>query len=173
MSCNFLKYSPLIALQASWRTLKAFYTVQHFTYLLFMYLLSRFLSIVGGSVEQIGSSGLQKCVESKVKTSSIEELARSVDTTPETLSLIVDGLTQPPGFDIRQSKTLATHSCTSNSALLTVILKYHDRLQTQGAKNTANTDKNHKGKEIQHILTCKLKMCAFFFKTLHNWFILN
>ncbi|KAM4591014.1 S1 RNA-binding domain-containing protein 1 [Odontesthes bonariensis] len=63
----------------------------------------RFLSIVGGSVEQIGSPGLQQCVENKVKTSSIEELARSVDTTPETLSLIIDGLTQPPGFDIRQN----------------------------------------------------------------------
>uniref|UniRef100_A0A7N6AJZ1 S1 motif domain-containing protein n=1 Tax=Anabas testudineus TaxID=64144 RepID=A0A7N6AJZ1_ANATE len=40
---------------------------------------------------------------SKVKTSSVEELARTMDTTLETLKLIIDGLTQPPGFDIRQN----------------------------------------------------------------------
>lgn len=74
-----------------------------------MSLLSRFLSLVGGSVDQIGSTTLKHCVENKVKTSSVEELARTLDTTPETLKLIIDGLTQPPGFDIRQSKTPATH----------------------------------------------------------------
>ncbi|XP_071336250.1 S1 RNA-binding domain-containing protein 1 [Trachinotus anak] len=63
----------------------------------------RFLSLVGGSANQIGNVGLQQCVESKVKTSSVEELARTMDTTPETLKLIIDGLTQPPGFDIRQN----------------------------------------------------------------------
>ncbi|XP_070697267.1 S1 RNA-binding domain-containing protein 1 [Pempheris klunzingeri] len=63
----------------------------------------RFLSIVGGSADQIGSAGLQQCVESKVRASSIEELARTVDTTVETLKLIIDGITQPPGFDIRQN----------------------------------------------------------------------
>ncbi|XP_030603321.1 S1 RNA-binding domain-containing protein 1 [Archocentrus centrarchus] len=63
----------------------------------------RFLSLVGGSVDQIGSASLKHCVESKVKTSGVEELARTVDTTPETLKLIIDGLTQPPGFDIRQN----------------------------------------------------------------------
>lgn len=65
---------------------------------------SRFLSLLGGSVDQIGSAGLKHCVESKVNMSCIEELAKKVDTTPETLKLIIDGLTQPPGFDIRQSK---------------------------------------------------------------------
>ncbi|KAM7408426.1 hypothetical protein PAMA_002243 [Pampus argenteus] len=63
----------------------------------------RFLSLVGGSADQIGSAGLRQCVESKVKTSSVEELARTIDTTPETLKLIIDGLTQPPGFDMRQN----------------------------------------------------------------------
>ncbi|XP_049927595.1 S1 RNA-binding domain-containing protein 1 [Epinephelus moara] len=63
----------------------------------------RFLSLVGGSADQIGSAGLRQCVESKVRTSSVEELARTLDTTPETLQLIIDGLTQPPGFDIRQN----------------------------------------------------------------------
>uniref|UniRef100_A0A8C7YBX5 S1 RNA binding domain 1 n=1 Tax=Oryzias sinensis TaxID=183150 RepID=A0A8C7YBX5_9TELE len=63
----------------------------------------RFLSLVDGSVDQIGSAVLKHCVESKIKTNSVEELARVVDSTPETLKIIIDGLTQPPGFDIRQN----------------------------------------------------------------------
>uniref|UniRef100_A0A667XSJ1 S1 RNA binding domain 1 n=1 Tax=Myripristis murdjan TaxID=586833 RepID=A0A667XSJ1_9TELE len=63
----------------------------------------RFLTMIGGSVDQIGSESLRQCVESKVRASSVEELARSLDTSPETLKLIIDGLTQPPGFDIRQN----------------------------------------------------------------------
>uniref|UniRef100_A0A3Q3Q187 S1 motif domain-containing protein n=1 Tax=Monopterus albus TaxID=43700 RepID=A0A3Q3Q187_MONAL len=63
----------------------------------------RFLSVVGGSADQIGSGDLQQCVENKIRTRSVEDLARTVDTTPETLKLIVDGLTQPPGFDMRQN----------------------------------------------------------------------
>ncbi|KAM3863081.1 S1 RNA-binding domain-containing protein 1 [Diretmus argenteus] len=62
----------------------------------------RFLSLVGGSVDQIGSAGLQQRVESKVQSSSVEALAQTMDTSPETLKLIIDGLRQPPGFDIRQ-----------------------------------------------------------------------
>ncbi|KAM6998113.1 S1 RNA-binding domain-containing protein 1 [Tautogolabrus adspersus] len=63
----------------------------------------RFLLLVGGAADQIGSAGLRQCVESKVRTSSVEELSRTVETTTETLKLIIDGLTQPPGFDIRQN----------------------------------------------------------------------
>ncbi|KAM4607034.1 S1 RNA-binding domain-containing protein 1 [Polymixia lowei] len=62
----------------------------------------RFLSLVGGSVDQIGSSWLRQSVQSRVQTSGVEELARTLDTSTETLKLIIDGLTQPPGFDIRQ-----------------------------------------------------------------------
>lgn len=68
-------------------------------------LLSRFLSIVSGRAEQIGSAELRHCVESKVRGSSVEELAWTLETATETLKLIIDGLTQPPGFDIRQSKS--------------------------------------------------------------------
>lgn len=80
----------------------------------YLFLLSRFLSIVGGSADQIGNADLRLCVESKVKSSSVEELLKTVDTTPETLKLIIDGLTQPPGFDIRQSKK----PCCSHSKLM-------------------------------------------------------
>uniref|UniRef100_G3P9L8 S1 RNA-binding domain-containing protein 1 n=1 Tax=Gasterosteus aculeatus aculeatus TaxID=481459 RepID=G3P9L8_GASAC len=62
-----------------------------------------FLSLVGGSADQIGSAGLRQCVESKVRTSGVGELAKTLGSTPETLKLIIDGLTQPPGFDIRQN----------------------------------------------------------------------
>ncbi|XP_061546071.1 S1 RNA-binding domain-containing protein 1 [Phycodurus eques] len=62
----------------------------------------RFLFLIGGSASQIGSEHLKQSVDRKVGSSSIDELSRTVGTTPETLKLIIDGLTQPPGFDIRQ-----------------------------------------------------------------------
>ncbi|XP_061915060.1 S1 RNA-binding domain-containing protein 1 [Entelurus aequoreus] len=62
----------------------------------------RFLCLIGGSANHIGSAELQQCVNSKVGSSSVEELSKTLGTTPETLQLIIDGFTQPPGFDIRQ-----------------------------------------------------------------------
>uniref|UniRef100_A0A8C5CPW0 S1 RNA binding domain 1 n=1 Tax=Gadus morhua TaxID=8049 RepID=A0A8C5CPW0_GADMO len=62
----------------------------------------KLVSLVGGSMGQIGSEGLRRCVETQVQASCLEHLARTLDTIPETLQLIVEGLTQPPGFDIRQ-----------------------------------------------------------------------
>lgn len=59
---------------------------------------------VAGSLDQMGSSALRQSIESSVRSSGLDVLAKSLNTTPETLQLIVDGLTQPPGFDIRQSK---------------------------------------------------------------------
>ncbi|KAF6721464.1 S1 RNA-binding domain-containing protein 1, partial [Oryzias melastigma] len=69
-----------------------------------------FFLLFDGTVDQIGSAVLKHRVESKVKTNSVEELARTLDTTPETLKLIMDGLTQPPGFDIRQRWTTPLYS---------------------------------------------------------------
>ncbi|CAL8348460.1 unnamed protein product [Boreogadus saida] len=72
----------------------------------------KLVSLVGGSMGQIGSEGLRRCVETlvqglhtpgdQVQASCLEHLARTLDTIPETMQLIVEGLTQPPGFDIRQ-----------------------------------------------------------------------
>uniref|UniRef100_A0A673JMM0 S1 RNA-binding domain-containing protein 1-like n=1 Tax=Sinocyclocheilus rhinocerous TaxID=307959 RepID=A0A673JMM0_9TELE len=62
----------------------------------------RFLSQIGGSLDQMGSAVLRQSIESSVKNRGLDVLDKSLDTTPETLQLIVDGLTQPPGFDIRQ-----------------------------------------------------------------------
>uniref|UniRef100_A0A8C8FHA6 S1 motif domain-containing protein n=1 Tax=Oncorhynchus tshawytscha TaxID=74940 RepID=A0A8C8FHA6_ONCTS len=61
-----------------------------------------FLSLVGGSVDQMGRPELRQCVEASVKCQGLEALAETLNTTPDTLQLIIDGLTQPPGFDIRQ-----------------------------------------------------------------------
>ncbi|XP_072293046.1 S1 RNA-binding domain-containing protein 1 [Eucyclogobius newberryi] len=63
----------------------------------------RFVSLVGASVDQIGTVKLSQCVDNTVKNSSVEELSKTLDTSSETLKLIIDGLTQPPGFDIRQN----------------------------------------------------------------------
>ncbi|XP_036429723.1 S1 RNA-binding domain-containing protein 1 [Colossoma macropomum] len=62
----------------------------------------RFLSQIGGSLDQLGGTELRQQVESSVGSNGLEALAQSLNTSPETLQLIVDGLTQPPGFDIRQ-----------------------------------------------------------------------
>ncbi|XP_077351883.1 S1 RNA-binding domain-containing protein 1 isoform X2 [Festucalex cinctus] len=62
----------------------------------------RFLSLIGGNASEIGSARLKQSVEQKVASCGVDELSRTVGTTPETLRLIMDGLTQPPGFDIRQ-----------------------------------------------------------------------
>lgn len=55
----------------------------------------------------MGSAVLRQSIESSVKSRGLDVFAKSLDTTPETLQLIVDGLTQPPGFDIRQGKCLS------------------------------------------------------------------
>ena len=47
-----------------------------------------------------------------MRAEGLERLASSLGSSPDTLQLIVDGLTQPPGFDIRQSKTGHTHTLT-------------------------------------------------------------
>ncbi|KAA0717848.1 S1 RNA-binding domain-containing protein 1 [Triplophysa tibetana] len=63
---------------------------------------NRFLSQIGSSLDMMGSDSLGHSVKNSVKSSGLDVLAKSLNTTPETLQLIVDGLTQPPGFDIRQ-----------------------------------------------------------------------
>uniref|UniRef100_A0AAY4D7N0 S1 motif domain-containing protein n=1 Tax=Denticeps clupeoides TaxID=299321 RepID=A0AAY4D7N0_9TELE len=62
----------------------------------------RFLSLFGGHVDQLGQCQLKDRVEAHVKSHGLEALAQTLDATCETLQLIIDGLTQPPGFDIRQ-----------------------------------------------------------------------
>ncbi|XP_036402629.1 S1 RNA-binding domain-containing protein 1 [Megalops cyprinoides] len=63
----------------------------------------KFLALVEGRVEETGRPELKQRVEASLQRSGLEALAGTLGTTPETLQLIVDGLTQPSGFDIRQN----------------------------------------------------------------------
>uniref|UniRef100_A0A8C9QYI7 S1 RNA binding domain 1 n=1 Tax=Scleropages formosus TaxID=113540 RepID=A0A8C9QYI7_SCLFO len=65
----------------------------------------RFLALIEGRMEEIGQQEMKERVEAALRRDSLEKLAKTLDTSLETLQLIVDGLTQPPSFDIRQSKS--------------------------------------------------------------------
>ncbi|KPP71056.1 hypothetical protein Z043_110064 [Scleropages formosus] len=56
-----------------------------------------------GRMEEIGQQEMKERVEAALRRDSLEKLAKTLDTSLETLQLIVDGLTQPPSFDIRQN----------------------------------------------------------------------
>uniref|UniRef100_A0A8C9WQ00 S1 RNA-binding domain-containing protein 1 n=1 Tax=Scleropages formosus TaxID=113540 RepID=A0A8C9WQ00_SCLFO len=63
----------------------------------------RFLALIEGRMEEIGQQEMKERVEAALRRDSLEKLAKTLDTSLETLQLIVDGLTQPPSFDIRQN----------------------------------------------------------------------
>ncbi|MFT7805995.1 S1 RNA-binding domain-containing protein 1 isoform X2 [Arapaima gigas] len=63
----------------------------------------RFLALIEGQTEHIGQPEMKHRVEAALHHGSLEELAKKLNTSIETLQLIMDGLTQPPGFDIRQN----------------------------------------------------------------------
>ncbi|XP_047935410.2 S1 RNA-binding domain-containing protein 1 isoform X1 [Anser cygnoides] len=61
----------------------------------------RFLSFIGGNPNDIGKSDMQQKVNAVIQKEGLEETAKRLNTTVHTLQLIIDGLTQPEGFDIR------------------------------------------------------------------------
>ncbi|XP_065610852.1 S1 RNA-binding domain-containing protein 1 [Cyrtonyx montezumae] len=61
----------------------------------------RFLSFIGGNTNEIGKSDMQQKVNAVIQKEGLEGAARRLNTTVHTLQLIIDGLTQPEGFDIR------------------------------------------------------------------------
>uniref|UniRef100_A0A672UM47 S1 RNA-binding domain-containing protein 1 n=1 Tax=Strigops habroptila TaxID=2489341 RepID=A0A672UM47_STRHB len=61
----------------------------------------RFLSLIGGNANDIGKSDMQQKVNAVIQKESLEGTAKRLNTTVHTLQLIIDGLTQPEGFDIR------------------------------------------------------------------------
>lgn len=74
----------------------------------------------------MGTAVLRQSIESSVKSSGLDVMAKFLDTTPETLQLIVDGLIQPPGFDIRQGKNQSmtcSHCFLSIEVILPLYLK--------------------------------------------------
>uniref|UniRef100_A0A8C2TI08 S1 RNA-binding domain-containing protein 1 n=1 Tax=Coturnix japonica TaxID=93934 RepID=A0A8C2TI08_COTJA len=61
----------------------------------------RFLSLIGGNTNEIGKSDMQQKVNAVIQKEGLEGTAKRLNTTVHTLQLIIDGLTQPEGFDIR------------------------------------------------------------------------
>lgn len=114
---------------------------------------------------------MRQCVESKVRTSSVEELAKTVDSTPETLKLIIDGLAQPPGFDIRQSKTPAIQRHTE--------IRLHNKVNMQtylrkinAAYSSVNYPHLHRlknGLRFQIVGEIEQRLHEFMFSTYYNY----
>ncbi|KAM9154780.1 S1 RNA-binding domain-containing protein 1 isoform 2-T2 [Pangshura tecta] len=61
----------------------------------------RFLTLIGGNPNAIGKPDMQQKVNAVIQKEGIEGAAKILNTTVHTLQIIIDGLTQPEGFDIR------------------------------------------------------------------------
>ncbi|XP_070804415.1 S1 RNA-binding domain-containing protein 1 [Pituophis catenifer annectens] len=62
----------------------------------------RFLTLVGESHCNIGKSKMQQKVNSIIEKEGIDGITKKLNTTEQTLQIIIDGLTQPESFDIRK-----------------------------------------------------------------------
>ncbi|XP_075060229.1 S1 RNA-binding domain-containing protein 1 [Mixophyes fleayi] len=61
----------------------------------------RFLTLVGGSADAIGTENLQKQINGYIQREGVDAVAVNLKTTVLTLQLIIDGVCQPEGYDIR------------------------------------------------------------------------
>ncbi|XP_075719334.1 S1 RNA-binding domain-containing protein 1 [Rhinoderma darwinii] len=61
----------------------------------------RFLVLVGGNTMDIGTEKIQKQINGSVEQEGVDRVAEKVKTTVLTLQLIIDGLSQPQGYDMR------------------------------------------------------------------------
>ncbi|XP_073528155.1 S1 RNA-binding domain-containing protein 1 isoform X2 [Phyllobates terribilis] len=61
----------------------------------------RFLALVGGSTDDIGTEKIQKQINGYIQQEGIDRVAEKVKTTVHTLQLIIDGFCQPEGYDMR------------------------------------------------------------------------
>ncbi|XP_073484172.1 S1 RNA-binding domain-containing protein 1-like isoform X4 [Aquarana catesbeiana] len=62
---------------------------------------ARFLSLVSGSAEDIGSEKIQRKINAFVQREGVDKISEKLKTNVFTLQLIIDGLCQPEGYDIR------------------------------------------------------------------------
>ncbi|PIO22832.1 hypothetical protein AB205_0135470, partial [Aquarana catesbeiana] len=60
-----------------------------------------FLSLVSGSAEDIGSEKIQRKINAFVQREGVDKISEKLKTNVFTLQLIIDGLCQPEGYDIR------------------------------------------------------------------------
>ncbi|XP_074845739.1 S1 RNA-binding domain-containing protein 1 isoform X2 [Carettochelys insculpta] len=61
----------------------------------------RFLTFIGGTPNDIGKPDMQQKVNAVIQKEGLDGTAKRLNTTVHTLQIIIDGLTQPEGFDIR------------------------------------------------------------------------
>ncbi|XP_052042471.1 S1 RNA-binding domain-containing protein 1 isoform X2 [Apodemus sylvaticus] len=61
----------------------------------------RFLSFIGGTLCEIGKPEMQQKINESLGKEGIEKTAERLQTTAQTLQVIIDGLSQPKTFDIR------------------------------------------------------------------------
>ncbi|XP_073420318.1 S1 RNA-binding domain-containing protein 1 isoform X2 [Dendrobates tinctorius] len=61
----------------------------------------RFLALVGGSTDEMGTEKMQKQINGYIQQEGIDRVAEKVKTTELTLQLIIDGFCQPEGYDMR------------------------------------------------------------------------
>lgn len=56
---------------------------------------------MGGSADDIGTEKIQRQINESVHREGVDKFAEKLKTTVLTLQLIIDGLRQPEGYDIR------------------------------------------------------------------------
>ncbi|XP_074061258.1 S1 RNA-binding domain-containing protein 1 isoform X2 [Macrotis lagotis] len=61
----------------------------------------RFLSLIDGNLCEIGQPEMQQKINLLLQKEGVEGIAKSLETTGHTLQIIIDGLSQPEGFDFR------------------------------------------------------------------------
>ncbi|XP_055972199.1 S1 RNA-binding domain-containing protein 1 [Sorex fumeus] len=61
----------------------------------------RFLSLIGGTLGEIGKPEMQQKINSSLEKEGLPKMAERLQTTVETLQVIIDGLSQPESFDFR------------------------------------------------------------------------
>uniref|UniRef100_H3ANA6 S1 RNA-binding domain-containing protein 1 n=2 Tax=Latimeria chalumnae TaxID=7897 RepID=H3ANA6_LATCH len=61
----------------------------------------RFLSLIEGNTSNIGKTEMHHKVHLAVQRKGMKGVAENLQTTEQTLQIVIDGLTQPEGFDIR------------------------------------------------------------------------
>lgn len=61
----------------------------------------RFLTLIDGRTADIGKPEMQNRVNAIIRAEGIENVAKKLNTTGPTLQIILDGLCQPEGYDLR------------------------------------------------------------------------
>lgn len=100
-------------------------------YIILLIFHTRFLTLIGGSLNDIGKSEMQQKVNAIIEREGIDGIARMLNTTGHTLQIIIDGLTQPESFDIRKGKTFkGINSVIFNTLFWSIVVLFLIKLWT-------------------------------------------